>query len=168
MRYSIQPATSTDVAFLAMAIDPGASDWGGGNENEQANRLLRTCASSTQVWAVRDRNGVPHALWGVSPKDDDAEIGCMWLLAGEQLEGAPEDFRALSGMVLGEMFSQYVRLENYVDAGKERALELLRFVGFNIEPAKTVVGSEMVCHRVWMEAESNRSLLMVERPLYLN
>ena len=117
MRYSIQPATSTDVAFLAMAIDPGASDWGGGNENEQANRLLRTCASSTQVWAVRDRNGVPHALWGVSPKDDDGEVGCMWLLAGEQLEGAPDDFRALSGMVLGEMFSQYARLENYVDAG---------------------------------------------------
>lgn len=168
MRYSVQPATSSDVAFLAMAIEPGSTDWGGDSEKEQANRLLHTCATSTQVWAVHDKNGVPHALWGVSPKDEEGEVGCMWLLAGEQLEGAPDDFRALSAMVLGEMFAQYSRLENYVDVGKERAIELLRFVGFNVEPARTVPGSDSTCHRVWMEAEGNNSVLMAGRPLYLN
>jgi hypothetical protein len=168
MRYCIQPATSTDVAFLAMTINPDTTDWGNGNENEQANRLLRTCASSTQVWAVRDQNGVPHALWGVSPKDDDAEVGCMWLLACEDLEGAPDDFRALTGMVLGEMFAQYSRLENYVDAGKDRALQLLQQVGFTVEAAMTPAGSDTSLHRVWMEAEGSRSVMGAERPRYLN
>lgn len=168
MRYCIQPATSTDVAFLAMTINPDASDAGHGSDNEQTHRLLRTCANSTQVWAVRDQNGVPHALWGVSPKEDDAEVGCMWLLACEDLEGAPEDFRALTGMVLGEMFSQYARLENYVDAGKDRALDLLRQVGFTVEAATTPFGSEQSLHQVWMEADDSRSVMGAERPRYLN
>ena len=168
MRYCIQPATSADVAFLATAIDPDTSDWGKGGGRERANGLLLTCAASTQVWTVRDGNGVPHALWGVSPNDEDDDVGCIWLLACEQLEGTPDDFRALTSMVLGEMFSQFSRLENFVDVRKDRALELLRFVGFHVEPATTPFGSETACHRVWMDADENGSALRMERPLYLN
>ena len=166
MRYCIQPATTNDVAFLAMAIDPGATDWSEGDE-EPTNRLLRTCASSSQVWAIRDRNNVPQALWGVSPRPDDAEVGCMWLIACEQLEETPEDFRALSGMVLGEMFAQFSRLENFVDADRERALDLLRIVGFQVGPAITSSGSDKSWHRVWIDADGAGSS-MAERPHYLN
>ncbi len=153
MRYSIQPATSTDVAFLATAIDPDSTEWGQDERADQASRLLHTCAASTQVWAVHDHKGVPQALWGVSPNPDDPEVGCMWLLACEQLEESPADLRALSSMVLDEMFSQYARLENYVDTEKTRALEMLRSVGFSVGPAMYHSSADASFHRVWMEAE---------------
>ncbi len=156
MRYSIQPATSSDVAFLALAIDPSATEWGRGDEADQASRLLQTCAASTQVWAIHDRKGVPQALWGVSPNAEDPDIGCLWLLACDELEESPADLRALSTMVLDEMFSQYTRLENYVDAEKTRAIELLRCVGFTVEPAIVLSDSEAAFHRVWMENDGRR------------
>ncbi len=159
MRYSIQPATSSDVAFLAMAIDPDTTEWGQGDETDQASRLLHTCAASTQVWAIHDRKGVPQALWGVSPNPEDSDVGCMWLLACEELEESPADLRALSTMVLDEMFSQYTRLENYVDAEKTRAIELLRCVGFTVERAMLHAGTDTVFHRVWMEGENRAAPL---------
>jgi hypothetical protein len=161
MRYSIQPATSSDVAFLALAIDPDATEWGQGDEADQTSRLLHTCAASTQVWAIHDKKGVPQALWGVSPNADDDDVGCMWLLACEQLEDSPSDLRALSTMVLDEMFMQYSRLENYVDADKTRAIDLLRCVGFTVEPAVVHIGVDMAFHRVWMESEGRQSSIAV-------
>ncbi len=166
MRYSIQPATSTDVAFLATAMDPDATDWGAGDEADQTSRLLNTCAASTQVWAIHDRKGVPQALWGVSPNADDPEVGCMWLLACEALEDSPADLRALSALVLDEMFSQYTRLENYVDAEKTRAIDLLRCVGFTVEPAMIHFSSDTAFHRVWMESEGGR--VAAAQPQLLN
>jgi len=151
MRYSVQPATSTDVAFLAMAIDPHSLEWGEDERADQESRLLDTCAASTQVWAVHDRKGVPQALWGVSPSADDPEIGCMWLLACEALEESPADLRALSSIVLDEMFAQYARLENYVDADKTRALDMLRSVGFRVEAAVFQAPADTTYRRVWMD-----------------
>jgi hypothetical protein len=154
MRYCIQPATSTDVALLALATDPDATEWGSEADGEQTNRLLNTCASSTQVWAAHDRAGTPQALWGVTPKLDDRDVGCLWMLACEQLGKAPEEFRELSGLVLGEILSEFPRLENFVDARKERAIELLRSIGFTVEPPATHLPSGKLCHLVWIEAGS--------------
>jgi hypothetical protein len=151
MRYCIQPATSADVAFMALAMDPDTSEWGNG-EAEYADRLLMTCATSTQVWAARDTGGMPCALWGVAPKSDDMEVGCVWLLACEQFEQEPNDFRDLSGLVFSEMLGEFSQLENFVDVRKERAVELLRSIGFTVEPAATHFGSGTLCHRVVLEA----------------
>ncbi len=165
MRYCIQPATSADVAFMALAIEPDSNEWGI-SETEQADRLLTTCASSTQVWAARDMGGMPCALWGVAPKTEDNDIGCVWLLACEQFEQQPADFRNLSSMVFAEMLGEYAQLENFVDARKDRAVELLRSIGFTVEPAATHSASGALCHRVWLEAASARSLS--HRPAVLN
>jgi hypothetical protein len=168
MRYCIQPATSADVAFLALAMDPNSTEWGGGAELEQANRLLNTCASSTQVWAARDRTGTPYALWGVMPKSDDFEVGCLWLLACEQFGVETEELLELSGLVLAEMLAQYSRLENFVDVRKDRAIELLRSIGFTVEPAALHLASGKLCHRVWLEAPSLHATATADRPALLN
>ena len=75
MRYQIQLATSVDVAFLAAVMDEDREQWTGGNEAVPIDRLLQTCACSTQVWAARDSNGTPTALWGVTPVSDDPDVG---------------------------------------------------------------------------------------------
>jgi hypothetical protein len=156
MRYLIQLATSTDVAVLASMIDET-------REHEQRNadsdasampldRLLQTCACSTQVWAARDRGGVPSVLWGVTPMVDDPEIGHLWMLAGEAFDDRQGELEALSRLVFGEMLSHFMRLENYVDSRKIRAIDLLRSIGFAVDPKLHRQSEGADFHRVWIDS----------------
>jgi hypothetical protein len=71
-------------------------------------------------------------------------------------------------MVFAEMLGEYVQLENFVDVRKERAVELLRSIGFTVDPAATHSASGTLCHRVWLEAGNTRSLSLAERSAVLN
>lgn len=159
MRYQIQLATSVDVAFLAAVIDEDRELWHGQANGESkahglpVDRLLQTCACSTQVWAARDSDGTPTALWGVTPVSDDPDVGHLWMLACEQFDNNPSELESLSRLVFGEMLSQFPRLENYVDARKVRAIELLRSIGFAVEPAIPRPAADADFHRVWIDSD---------------
>jgi hypothetical protein len=158
MRYQIQLATSVDVAFLASAIDDReASNDPGEADGVALDRLLQTCACSTQVWAARDSHGTPTALWGVTPVSDDPDVGHLWMLACQAFDNSPAELGSLSRLVFGEMLSQFPRLENYVDARKVRAIDMLRSIGFAVEPAIPRPAADADFHRVWID--SNRLLM---------
>jgi hypothetical protein len=153
MRYQIQLATSADVAFLAPVIDEGHHQWQADGEAMPLDRLLQTCACSTQVWAARDSDGMPTALWGVTPVSDDPEVGHLWMLACEAFDNDPAELEALSRLVFGEMLNQFPRLENFVDSRKARAIELLRSIGFAVEPATPQPAADAAFHRVSIDAD---------------
>ena len=153
MRYQIQLATSVDVAFLAAVIDEDHEQWNSDGEVVPIDRLMQTCACSTQVWAARDSNGTPTALWGVTPVSDDPEVGHLWMLACEAFDNSPAELGSLSRLVFGEMLSQFPRLENYVDSRKVRAIELLRSIGFAVEPAIPRPATDADFHRVWIDSD---------------
>ena len=155
MRYQIQLATSVDVAFLAAVIDEDREQWNSQGEGDGVpiDRLLQTCACSTQVWAARDSHGTPTALWGVTPVSDDPDVGHLWMLACEAFDNNPTELESLSRLVFGEMLSQFPRLENYVDSRKVRAIELLRSIGFAVEPAIPRPAADADFHRVWIDSD---------------
>jgi hypothetical protein len=156
MRYQIQLATSVDVAFLAAVIDEDREQqWNRQAEGQgpPIDRLLQTCACSAQVWAARDSNGTPTALWGVTPVSDDPDVGHLWMLACEAFDNNPSELQLLSRLVFGEMLSQFPRLENYVDSRKVRAIELLRSIGFAVEPAIPRPAADADFHRVWIDSD---------------
>ena len=153
MRYQVQLATSVDVAFLAAVIDEDHEQWRGDSDGVPIDRLLQTCACSTQVWAARDSNGTPTALWGVTPVSDDPDVGHLWMLACEAFDNDAAELGSLSRLVFGEMLSQFPRLENYVDSRKVRALELLRSIGFTVEAAVPRPAAEADYHRVWIDSD---------------
>lgn len=153
MRYSVQLATSVDVAFLAAVIDEDHEPWSSEGGAVPLDRLLRTCACSTQVWAARDNRGTPTALWGVTPVSDDPEVGHLWMLACETFDNNPDELELLSRLVFGEMLGQFPRLENFVDSRKVRAIELLRSIGFAIEPAIPRPADDADFHRVWIDSD---------------
>ena len=154
MRYQIQLATSVDVAFLAAVMDEDREPWNAGEKDAvPVDRLLQTCACSTQVWAARDSNGTPTALWGVTPVSDDPEVGHLWMLACEAFDNDPAELGSLSRLVFGEMLGQFPRLENYVDSRKVRAIELLRSIGFAVEPAIPRPAADANFHRVWIDSD---------------
>ncbi len=145
LRYCIRPATSVDVAFLAAIMDENREPWSG-EEMVPMDRLLQTCACSAQIWAARDTAGTPTALWGVAPASDDPQVGQLWKLACESFD--------MCRLVFGEMLDQFLRLENFIDSRKVRAIELLRAVGFAVEPALPQLSAEADLHLVWID--SNR------------
>lgn len=153
MRYQIQLATSVDVAFLASVIDEGREAWNSNGEAMAVERLLQTCASSTQVWAARSSDGTPTALWGVTPVSGDPEVGHLWMLACEIFDNNPAELESLSRLVFGEMLGQFPRLENFVDSRKLRAIDLLRSIGFAIEPAVPQPAVDGDFHRVWIDSD---------------
>ena len=153
MRYCIQPATSVDVAFLAVVMDETREPWSGEPAGLPADRLLQTCACSTQIWAAHDSKGTPTALWGVAPMSDDPEVGHLWMLACEAFDNDPEEFQALSRLVFSEMLDQFPRLENLIDSRKVRAIELLRAIGFAVEPAERRTADKPGFHRVWIDSD---------------
>ena len=153
MRYQVQLATSVDVAFLAAVIDEDRDPWKGDGNALPIDQLLQTCACSAQVWAARDSHGTPTALWGVTPVSDDPDVGHLWMLACEAFDNSPAELGSLSRLVFGEMLSQFPRLENYVDSRKVRAIELLRSIGFAVEPAVPRLATDADFHRVWIDSD---------------
>ena len=51
------------------------------------------------------------------------------------------------------MLSQFPRLENYVNSRKVRAIELLRSIGFAVEPAIPRPAVDADFHRVWIDSD---------------
>jgi hypothetical protein len=153
MRYWIQAATSVDVAFLAAVMDENSGQWPTDGETIPFDRLLQSCACSSQIWAARDAEGTPTALWGVAPTSDDPQVGLLWMLACEAFDNEPEELQELSRLVFGEMLNQFPRLENFVDPRKVRAIAMLRSIGFAIEPAAPQPPANARLHRVWIDSD---------------
>jgi hypothetical protein len=153
MRYCIQPATSVDVAFLAAVMDENGEQWAGAGEAVPVDQLLQTCACSTQIWAARDNEGTPTALWGVAPLSDDPQVGHLWMLACEEFDDDTDELEELSRLVFGEMLNQFPRLENFIDSRKVRAIAMLRSLGFAIEPALPQSACQGDMHRVWIDSD---------------
>jgi hypothetical protein len=153
MRYRIQLATSVDVAFLAAMIEEDRRPWNGDSEPAPVDRLLQTCACSTQIWAARDDRGTPTALWGVTPLADEPDVGHLWMLACEAFDNDAAELELLSRLVFGEMLGEFQRLENLVDTRKVRAIALLRSIGFAVEPAIARMTADGDFHRVWIDSD---------------
>lgn len=153
MRYQVLPATSADVAYVSMLLDdePGAVDW---PEKNPGRRLVEACAFSAQIWAARRlSDGTTSALWGVTPRLDNPEVGYLWMMSIAGFDGEAREFSMLCRLVLAEMLDQFPRLEQHIDSGEDRTLELLRGLGFKIGPAERQLGSATTFHRVWLESE---------------
>jgi hypothetical protein len=154
MRYCVQPATAEDVALLAIAMENAdeveASEC---DAPESGEHLVNAFLTSSHVWAAHDPHNQPCALWGVGPASQDEEVGRFWLLTSDEVGTQAGDMIALSTMILPEMLSHYRRLESVIDARNERAVALVKLIGFRIEPARIHELTGRLCHRVWVETD---------------
>lgn len=169
MRFHVQPAASADIAYLAMWLEEMPASFKDWPEKEPAERLLETCAFSTQIWAARRvSDGTPGALWGVAPHLDDPSVGYVWMLASEHFDDDPEELETLSRLVLAAMLEEFARLEQHIDSRRDRALSLLGTLGFTIGPPEPQAGTDTALHRVWIEAGQLRQVPSVTAGLSLH
>ncbi len=154
MRYCVQPATAEDVALLAIAMENADEiEAAECDAPESGDHLVNAFLSSTHVWAARDPQNQPCALWGVGPASQDQEVGRFWLLTSDEIGAEARDMIALSTMILPEMLSHYRRLESLIDARNERAVALVKLIGFKIGPARIHELTGRLCHRVWVDCD---------------
>ena len=97
LRYCIRPATSVDVAFLAAVMDERPRAVERRRDDVPIDRLLRTCACSAQIWAARDIEGTPTALWGVAPASDDPKSGISGCWPAKPSTTTPRNSRGCPG-----------------------------------------------------------------------
>ena len=163
MRYCVQPATAEGVALLATAMDSSDENTTAPDPDtaEPSEQLLHAFVSSSHVWAARDRTNQPCALWRVGPATQDNEVGRFWLLTSDDVGTEAGDMVALSIMILPEMLTHYRRLD--IDARNERAVELVKLIGFKIEPARVHEITGRLCHRVWVDSDETE-LPLAESP----
>lgn len=154
MRYQVLPATSADVAYVASLLEdePAAADW---PEKEPSRRLVEACAFSAQIWAARRlSDGATGALWGVTPRLDNPEVGYLWMMSVAAFDGQSREFSLLCRLVFAEMLDQFPRLEQHIEASEDKTLDLLRGLGFEIGKPERELGSATTFHHVWLEATS--------------
>lgn len=154
MRYCVQAATAEDVALLAVAMNiEEKREADAGRSAQSGEQLVDAFLTSTHVWAARNRANQPCALWGVGPASQDGEVGRFWLLTCEETGVQAGDMVAMGIMILPEMLSHYPRLESVIDAGNQHAVELVKLIGFTIEPARIHELTGRLCHRVWVDSD---------------
>jgi hypothetical protein len=106
---------------------------------------------SLRRWIVLDKNDVPVAVLGVRPQHTFSDIGIPWLLGTDGLSKMSKFFLKASKPILEEMKKGFSSLSNYVDARYIKAVRWLRWLGFNIEPAKPFGVKQELFHRISME-----------------
>jgi hypothetical protein len=155
MRCTIHPATAQDVAGVAIAHQAASQD----SSREWLEAMLEACAMSRQVWTAANAQGEPLAFIGAAPWTEDPARGRLWFVVLATYDVNDGDLKAVMRLTLMEMLQVFSRLENHVSPEKAWALELMRDVGFTVEPA---LGSpDGPRHRVWIDADGAGALWAV-------
>lgn len=95
------------------------------------------------------RDGHILALWGATRKSLISSDGVFWLVASKHAQRHPFLFAKETKRLLGIFDSQYQQLENYVDAGNERIIRWLKWLGFNFDSQPIFSASGHPVLRFW-------------------
>lgn len=144
------PASPAHVGRLAhrmRAIDV-AECAARGHAPKQALRL----ALRSSLWAVTALvEGVPHAMFGLSPVSVVEDRGCPWFLGSDEVLSHGRELLSIGPQVIERMHRSFARLENSVSIENHNAIRLLRRWGFTLADEAHEVGG-MQFSRFWRNA----------------
>jgi hypothetical protein len=81
-------------------------------------------------------DGEPAAVLGLQIPDLIGGIGQPWILTGEAIERYRIGYARFARAMVARAFSMVHRLENVVDPRYTRAINLLEWLGFTVEPER--------------------------------
>jgi ribosomal protein S18 acetylase RimI-like enzyme len=138
---SIHPAEPGDIPVLARGMRP----W---DVRECAvfgfspERALRySLSGSLMAWTAR-LDGEPIAMFGCAVVSLIEGTGRPWMLGTEAIYRQGRALVRLAPGYVGQMRERFPRMDNLLHQDNDRALRLLRRLGFQIEPEARDVGGE--------------------------
>lgn len=90
-------------------------------------------------------DGEPAAVYGLHVPNLMASIGQPWILTSEAIETHRIGYARAARALVQRAFRVVARLENVVDIRYQRAVNLLEWLGFTLEPEQAGL------RRFWME-----------------
>ena len=119
-----------------------------GRDPKAALRLSLDGAS----WAMTALlDGVPHAMFGVTPLSLVEDRGMPWFLGSEEVYRHGRIMLATGHGIIDLMHKTFHRLENFVSADNDRAIRLLKRWGFTVEGEVMMMGGVPFV-QFWREA----------------
>lgn len=102
--------------------------------------LRASVLAGTALW-----DGVPIAMFGVTPASVIEDIGRPWMLGTDAVGRCARPLLTGAASLIDQMHARFGRLENWVAVENAAAIRMLGRWGFRVEPEVTVIGGvEMV------------------------
>ena len=103
-------------------------------------------AVDRSLWSLTAlKDGVPHAIMGVVPRNMIEGHGIPWFLGTDQVYTRPVSLIRFGKVVIAEMRGSFTTLENFVSVENDRAIRFLRHFGWDIsEETYSIGGVEFV------------------------
>lgn len=105
--------------------------------------LCASFAESTVAYTVFNKDSYPIAMFGLTPtalKD----VGCPWMLCGKEFNKVGKSCLRRCMSYIKEMYASHAVLTNLVDVRNYKAIRWLRWCGFEITGAHTLVGQDKI------------------------
>lgn len=96
----------------------------------------------------------PVIVFGVTNYSLLSLRGSVWLLGTDKMRLLKTSIGKKSKYFVGKMFDHFDYLENWVDKRNKLSIKWLKWIGFNIDPAKSVGHEGRPFHHFWLEKEN--------------
>ena len=94
----------------------------------------------SSLWSFTAISSMPVAIIGVFPVNITLGAGIPWMLGTEEVYDRGRELLTYGPKVVSLMHRTFDRLENIVSADNDRAIRLLRKLGFTVEDERVPVG----------------------------
>ena len=114
--------------------------------------LVMSFQASTRCW-IAFWDGRPTVAFGVAPEALLSDVAAPWMLATEDIREMRTTFLRGSRDYIKRMMRGYEILRNWVDTRNLLSIKWLRWLGFDIHPAKPFGPDQHLFHYFEMRKE---------------
>lgn len=145
-----RPVYGGDIIDLIDSMRPDdVRELNAGSVMDHYALIEKSVAQSTIAFSIFINQELA-AIGGVCTTNVLTGRGCPWLLGTTLLDKHKKEILKEAPQTLSLMKMYNKKLENYVDARNKRAIRVLKWLGFNIEPPVVYGPNKMLFHRFTM------------------
>ena len=141
--WRIIPADAAHIAPIAADMrEADRREVWASHRHEPEQALVASLERSDLAWTCLV-DGVPAFMWGAARQGSLITFtGSPWLLATPRIEMVRRDFLRRSRFYVDVLQARFPRLENYAHAGNRLSLRWLKWCGFSVADAPTMLNNE--------------------------
>lgn len=149
MRLSLVPLTDAAIEHVIENLcEADRAELRAANVRYPLEVFLRAKRDAVVCGAV-ERDGLPIAVWGATRHPEDDEVGLVWMVGTEGVQGTGRAGARTSRAALARIRPHFRQLVNWVHVEHRRAIGWLWWLGFHIE--RTPCGPGGAFLTFWMK-----------------
>lgn len=162
-RLELRPARASDARDLAADLRPLDRAEVEALTGDVDKALERAVAETPDCLAVV-RYGKLAALFGTMPLSLLGDTGGIWMLGTTQMAALGRSLGIISHRYVVEASRTYPLLMNYVDARNAPSIRLIRWLGFEVQPARPYGVARLPFHRFELRSRPDPCASATEQP----